>query len=125
MLKHIKNLLKENSFIIASIVTVIILCLSLIKLPQADIKISNIDKVYHSIAYFTLAIAWLIVYYKKPNKKYIIVICCIIFGIVIEVLQSKITVHRTGDYYDILANSSGVLFALLIFNLISKKKQIN
>jgi VanZ family protein len=122
MLKHIKNLLKENSFIIASIVTVIILCLSLIKLPQADIKISNIDKVYHSIAYFTLAIAWLIVYYKKPNKKYIIVICCIIFGIVIEVLQSKITVHRTGDYYDILANSSGVLFALLIFNLISKKK---
>ena len=126
MLKHIKNLLKENSFIIASIVTVIILCLSLIKLPQAaDIKISNIDKAYHSIAYFTLAIAWLIVYYKKPNKKYIIVICCIIFGIVIEVLQSKITVHRTGDYYDILANSSGVLFALLIFNLISKKKQIN
>jgi VanZ family protein len=125
MLKHIKNLLKENSFIIASIVTVIILCLSLIKLPQADIKISNIDKVYHSIAYFTLAIAWLIVYYKKPNKKNIIVICCIIFGIVIEVLQSKITVHRTGDYYDILANSSGVLFALLIFNLISKKKQIN
>jgi VanZ family protein len=125
MLKHIKNLLKENSFIIASIVTVIILCLSLIKLPQADIKISNIDKVYHSIAYFTLAIAWLIVYYKKPNKKYIIVICCIIFGIVIEVLQSKITAHRTGDYYDILANSSGVLFALLIFNLISKKKQIN
>jgi VanZ family protein len=122
MLKHIKNLLKENSFIIASIVTVIILCLSLIKLPQADIKISNIDKVYHSIAYFTLAIAWLIVYYKKPNKKNIIVICCIIFGIVIEVLQSKITVHRTGDYYDILANSSGVLFALLIFNLISKKK---
>ena len=125
MLKHIKNLLKENSFIIASIVTVIILCLSLIKLPQTAIKINNIDKVYHSIAYFTLAIAWLIVYYKKPNKKYIIVICCIIFGIVIEVLQSKITVHRTGDYYDILANSSGVLFALLIFNLISKKKQIN
>ena len=125
MLKHIKNLLQENSFIIASIVTVIILCLSLIKLPQADIKISNIDKVYHSIAYFTLAIAWLIVYYKKPNKKYIIVICCIIFGIVIELLQNKITVHRTGDYYDILANSSGVLFALLIFNLISKKKQIN
>jgi VanZ family protein len=122
MLKHIKNLLKENSFIIASIVTVIILCLSLIKLPQADIKISNIDKVYHSIAYFTLAIAWLIVYYKKPNKKYIIVICCIIFGIVIELLQSKITLHRTGDYYDILANSSGALIALLIFNLISKKK---
>ena len=125
MLKHIKNLLKDNSFIIASVITAIILCLSLLKLPKTDINITNIDKVYHSMAYFTLAIAWLIVYYKKPSKKYLIVICCIIFGIVIELLQDKITIYRTGDYYDILANSSGVLVALLIFNLISKKKQIN
>ena len=126
MLQHIKRLLKENSFIVAVLVTAIILSLSLIKMPNTPTKINfvNIDKLYHTIAYFTLTFSWLIVFYKKPNKKYLIVICCILFGIVIEILQSKITVHRTGDYLDILANSSGVILALLIFNLIFKKNRL-
>ena len=126
MLQHIKRLLKENSFIVAVLVTAIILSLSLIKMPNTPTKINfvNIDKLYHAIAYFTLTFSWLIVFYKKPNKKYLIVICCILFGIVIEILQSKITVHRTGDYLDILANSSGVILALLIFNLIFKKNRL-
>ena len=126
MLQHIKRLLKENSFIVAVLVTAIILSLSLIKMPNTPTKINfvNIDKLYHTIAYFTLTFSWLIVFYKKPNKKYLIVICCILFGIVIEILQSKMTVHRTGDYLDILANSSGVILALLIFNLIFKKNRL-
>jgi VanZ family protein len=122
MLKRIKTLLKDNIFIIALAITFSIVCLSLLKIPKTKITITNIDKVYHSIAYFTLTISWLIVYYKKPQKKNIIVICCIIFGIVIELLQSMLTNYRTGDYLDVIANSSGVILALLIFNLILKKK---
>jgi VanZ family protein len=90
-------------------------------MPNTQIKVTHIDKVYHCIAYFTLTISWLLAYYKKPKKKYLIVICCIIFGIIIELLQSKLTNYRTGDYLDVLANSLGVLLALMIFNLISKK----
>jgi VanZ family protein len=120
MLKRIKTLLKDNIFIIALAITFSIVCLSLLKIPKT--KITNIDKVYHSIAYFTLTISWLIVYYKKPQKKNIIVICSIIFGIIIELLQSTLTNYRTGEYLDVIANSSGVILALLIFNLISKKK---
>tara|TARA_R110001592_G_scaffold82842_1_gene245258 strand:- start:59 stop:427 length:369 start_codon:yes stop_codon:yes gene_type:complete len=122
MLKRIKKLLKGNLFIIALIISITIVFLSLLKLPSSKINIINIDKAYHSIAYFALGITWLFAYYKKPEKKYFIVICCIIFGIIIEVLQSKLTSYRTGDYVDAIANSCGVLLALLIFNLFVKKK---
>jgi len=122
MLKHIKSLLKNNIFIISLIISFAIVCLSLLKLPSSKISIVNIDKAYHSIAYFALGIAWLFTFYKKPENKYLIVICCILFGIIIEVLQSKLTSYRTGDYIDAIANTCGVLLALLIFNLFSKKK---
>ena len=125
MQKRIKVLLKDNIYIFAIAVTLIIICLSLIKMPKTNIKISNIDKLYHSIAYFTLTISWLLSFYKKPKKKYIIVISCIILGIIIEVLQNTITIYRTGDLLDVIANSIGVLLALLIFNIISKKNYIN
>jgi VanZ family protein len=115
-------LLKGNIYVIALIISISIVCLSLLKLPSAKIKVVNIDKAYHSIAYFVLGITWLSTYYKKPEKKYLIVICCIIFGIIIEVLQSMLTSYRTGDYVDAIANSCGVLLALFIFNLFSKKK---
>ena len=123
MLQHIKTLLKDNSIIIAVGITLSIICLSLMKISHNPINITfnNIDKVYHGIAYFTLSFSWLIAYYKKPKKKRVIIISCIIFGIIIELLQSTFTNYRTGDYLDVIANSSGILIALVIFNLFSKK----
>lgn len=126
MLNRIKTLLLNNLFLIAIAVSVGILCLSLIKVTDAPtIEIKNIDKLSHSFAYFILASCWLLTYHKKPSKKFTIVITCIIFGIIIEVLQMNITTYRTGDLLDVLANTFGVLLALLIFNLIFRKKQIN
>ena len=122
MLKRIKTLLLANLFIIAITITIGIICLSLLKVPSLGVKVKNIDKGYHCIAYFTLALSWLFTFYNKPAKKYIIVICCILFGILIEVLQSTLTVYRMGDYLDVLANSLGVVIALFIFNLFLKKK---
>lgn len=94
-------------------------------MPNTGIEIKHIDKGCHSIAYFVLTLSWLLSFYKKPNKKYLIVILCIILGIIIEVLQDTITVYRTADYFDVLANSVGVLFALVIFNIFLRKKTIN
>jgi glycopeptide antibiotics resistance protein len=123
MLKRIKILSKDNIFLIAISITVGIIYLSLIKTPSIGIEIANIDKGYHSFAYFMLAITWLLAFYKK-QKKYVIVISCIIFGIIIEVLQYTLTTYRTGDYLDVFANSLGVLLALVIFNLFFRKKNI-
>ena len=125
MQKRIQNLLLDNLLLIAIATTIGIMCLSLLKLPHTGIDVKNIDKAYHSIAYFVLALTWLFSFYKKPNKKYLIILCCIIFGILIEVLQSTLTVYRTGDYKDVLANTLGILLALVVFNLFIKKKYIN
>ena len=125
MLKRIKILLLNNLFFIALAISIGILCLSLIKVSGTGLKITNIDKVFHSLAYFVLAISWLFTFYKKPEKKYTIVISCIIFGIIIEVLQMNLTAYRTGDLLDVLANTFGVLLALFVFNLFFRKKQIN
>jgi|TARA_B110000967_G_scaffold208409_1_gene260495 glycopeptide antibiotics resistance protein len=123
MLKRIKILLKDNIFLIAISITVGIIYLSIIKIPSIGIEIANIDKGYHSLAYFMLAITWLLAFYKK-QKKYVIVISCIIFGIIIEVLQYTLTTYRTGDYLDVFANSLGVFLALVVFNLFFRKKNI-
>jgi VanZ family protein len=123
MLQHMKALLKGNIYIIAIIVTLSILYLSLVKMPSYDVGIANLDKLQHCFAYFTLSSSWLLVFYKK-NKKHLIVGSCILFGIIIEILQNKLTDHRTGDYLDIIANSTGVFLGLLILNQISKKIEV-
>lgn len=123
MLKHIKTLFKGKLLFIAIIVTIGILYLSLMKVPKLDIKISNLDKWEHCFAYFTLTFFWLLAFYKK-QQKFLIVLCCILFGIIIEILQHTITNYRTGDYLDVIANSLGVLLGLLVFNQVSKKNQV-
>ena len=118
MQKHIQRLFKDNLFIIAICITICIAYLSLIKAPKSEINFGHTDKVYHVFAYFTLAICWLFSFYKKPTVKYYIVIACIIYGIIIEVMQHTLTLYRTGDYKDVLANTLGITLGLLVFNQI-------
>jgi VanZ family protein len=126
MLKRIKILLLNNLFLIAFAVSIGILCLSLIKVTKIpNLEVKNIDKLFHSFAYFILATCWLFTYYKKPKLKYIIIIACVFFGIIIELLQTNLTAYRTGDFIDVLANTFGVLLALIFFNLFFRKKRIN
>lgn len=123
MLKLIKTLLKDKIFIIAIVITISILYLSLMKMPKYNVSISHLDKWQHCLAYFALSVSWLFTFYKK-NRKHLIVLCCILFGIIIEILQETITNYRTGDYLDIFANSLGVLLGLLFYNQVLKKNQV-
>ncbi|MFQ3181313.1 MAG: VanZ family protein [Polaribacter sp.] len=123
MQEPMKSLLKDKTLLIAIFVTISILYLSLIKVPKYTVTISHLDKWQHGLAYFTLTFFWLFTFYKK-NKKYPVVVCCILFGILIEVLQYAITNYRTGDYLDVIANSGGVLFSSLIFNQVFKKNRL-
>ena len=125
MLKRIKVLLLDKFIYFAIIITTAIICLSLLKLPNTNNSYSNIDKIYHLVAYFFLAISWLISFYKQEKSKLFVVFSCIFFGIIIEYIQSNFTSYRTGDMLDIIANTIGVILALLSFNLILKKKTIN
>jgi len=124
MQKLIKILFKDKSFIVAIAIAIIIGVLSLMKMPKSNIGISNIDKIYHMIAYFTLGLFWLLSFplaVKKSKVKYFIAFACVIYGIVIELLQVSFTTYRTASLLDILANALGVFVALLLFNSIYKK----
>lgn len=124
MQQRIKNLLKGNFFIISIFVTLLIAYLSFIKLPYVGAQVPNSDKLGHSFAYFTLSLCWLLTFYKYPKKKHLIIILCIVYGIIIEVLQHVLTNHRTGDYIDAFANTGGILLGLVLFNQIISKINI-
>lgn len=125
MQRHIRHLFKDNFFIIAICITITIAYLSLMKIPEVKVSFGNSDKVYHLLAYFTLTICWLLSFYKKPALKYFIVLSCIIYGIIIEILQHTLTIYRTGDYKDALANTLGIVLGFILFNQIFKKKEVN
>ena len=120
MQKLIKSLLKDKSIYIAILVTISIAFLSLMNLSgKVIISLSNIDKVYHAIAYFGLTISWLFAFISKGRKK-TIVISCIAFGMLMEFLQSNLTTYRSFEYLDMIANTVGVLIGLLFFIRIEK-----
>ncbi len=121
-MKHILTLLKANKKYIAYLITIAILYLSLAKLPSTTVKISNADKIYHSIAYFALTLSWLYAFASKKNSVLWISISCIVFGIIIELLQALITNYRSGDFFDVLANTLGTFAAIIAFVLIFQKK---
>lgn len=124
MLQPIKSLLEDNAIYIAIFFTISITIGSLVKSDFIVVKsISVSDKTYHLIAYFLLMLSWLNVFCKKEtfqkNVKYVI-LGCIIFGIIIEILQGIITSYRTASYLDIVANTIGVLLAVVIFHVFKK-----
>tara|TARA_R110002073_G_scaffold108336_9_gene243595 strand:- start:23528 stop:23914 length:387 start_codon:yes stop_codon:yes gene_type:complete len=124
MLQHIKALLLDKAIYFAILITIIIALLSLLNLNNVDIPIGSSDKIGHTIAYFSLTVSWLYTFVRKQNfnkfARYSIV-GCFIYGIVIEVLQTTITSYRTASYLDILANSAGIVLAILVFHLLEKK----
>ncbi len=124
MQQRIKHLLQASTLWFAIAITICIAYLSLIKTTNfPDIAFSNIDKIYHLVAYFGLTSSWLFAL-KKPKYKYKVLIACVLYGIILEVLQTTLTEYRAGELFDFLANSVGVLLALLIFNLFLKKKHL-
>ncbi|MFT7330126.1 MAG: VanZ family protein [Roseivirga sp.] len=119
MQMRIKNSLQANAYLIAIGLTAFIAYLSLDSFSEINMPIDNFDKVFHSLAYFFLALSWFFAVQKSHSIfKYRIVVAflVIIFGIIIEVLQSSLTTYRTADYYDIMANSFGILIAMVLFN---------
>ncbi|MFD1094219.1 VanZ family protein [Salegentibacter chungangensis] len=122
----------------ASSYTIALTVLSLVSLGKISIGSFNpTDKMMHSGAYFLLVVIWMlyIVFRESNFSRYRANLLkvsgmAVLFGMLIEVLQGSFTSYRQPDWYDILANTTGVLFAavsLLIFkNLLKRlKSKIN
>jgi len=119
MLKHIKKLLEDNILALAIIATLIVAVLSLTAIPKINLglEIKSADKFLHILAYFTLSTVWFLALQKKLNNIYsklLLIFSLVIYGIILEVLQGGITNYRTGDFFDVIANTIGILLAALV-----------
>jgi VanZ family protein len=125
MQKPIKSLFKGNVLVLTSIsITLFIGYLSLKKTTHFIIQLSHIDKAYHTVAYFLLAFSWLFSFpksFENRKLKYTIVIWCIMYGIIIEVLQGTLTIYRSASLLDVLANTVGIILAMVLFKQFYKK----
>ncbi|MGB5363721.1 MAG: VanZ family protein [Aureibaculum sp.] len=121
MLRLIKRLLERNAYTIAVFFTLFITFISLVSLKgMTQIKMENSDKLGHFLAYFLLSLSWFSALKNKFNNN-LIIILLISYGIIIEVLQEVLTVHRQADFKDVLANSMGVILAYLLYQKINIK----
>ena len=118
MQKLIRHLLKDKILYLALTFSVLILIFSLIPTKNNFLgQVENSDKILHTFAYTLLSLSWL--FYFKPfqniKQKGLIFLGLFIYGIIIEILQTTLTTYRTGSFYDVLANSIGILIALISF----------
>lgn len=114
-------------FIGASLYTLALTIGSLVQLGKISVgNFKPTDKFLHFIAYLALVILWqlYIVFREREFKQYYsylikISVLAIAFGMLIEVLQGALTSFREPDWWDILANSLGVMSAAMLL-LLSK-----
>ena len=121
----IKKLLERNALFVAIAATIILAVLSLSAVPKLNLSlgIKAGDKYLHFIAYFGLSILWYFALRDKINEKVfkiVVPLGLILYGIILEGLQSGLTTYRTGDVYDAMANAAGVLVGMILFNRIIK-----
>ncbi len=112
--------------------SLLIVFLTIISLKESDGLPSDLipflDKVLHISAYILLTVLWS-KYATKLSPKTnlnrnlsVVVILLTVYGIVIEVLQSRLTTTRISEIGDIMANLLGIVFGIIIFKYINKHK---
>ena len=94
-----------------------------------DIEVPNIDKIVHFFFYFIAAILACLFIRERSNGRLPIrkamlytAIFLILFGLGIEILQEKITTYRSGDIFDLIANTTGILVSLFVINYVFSSK---
>ena len=122
-----KTTLKDKILLsIAICYSALILFLSLINLNDIEIvSLKASDKFYHMVCYAIMAFLWsYFLNLKNGNFKIhtilFLVFSITIFGIIIEVLQITLTDYRSFDWWDVLANITGIILGVFIFKLYQK-----
>ena len=121
MLKKIKWLY------VAIFYTILVFVVSLVSfkdVPQPSI--SMFDKMVHLGIYVVFTIVWFFNLYLDRQWRYdkavwFAAIFAILVGVLIEYLQGAVTVTRSADVNDMLANVLGTVFAVIFLKLISNR----
>ncbi|WOI22069.1 VanZ family protein [Nonlabens ulvanivorans] len=126
---------------IAPVYTGLIIYFSISDSPAPSVNINNIDKLYHGGAYFIMALLWYFFFYSRfltqqSRFKFTwkdmvtawsrtIAIAAAVFsfliGVIVEFAQEYIAVNRTMDFIDAVANTIGIILAITLIWLLSKR----
>ncbi len=116
-------MIKKNIFPILG--ALIIMYLSLTSSQTFDkiplINIPNFDKIVHFGMYFILMSVTIFVNrktIKTTGHLFLVGLIPLFYGILMEILQSTLTLTRTGSFYDALFNCAGILVSILLWCLI-------
>lgn len=127
--KPTENLLvlKSFYFFAALLWSVIVAFFCLIQLNAVPFNgISNLDKGVHAFFHFVFTLLWFLFFQKQfntvMNTKPLLVSLglSVLFGISIEIAQELFTTTRHADVFDVLANTSGALIAVIAIAFFSK-----
>ena len=90
------------------------------KMPQ----IEGLDKIVHLLMYFKLAFMLVLENTRKNNLGYylLVILFPILYGGLLEIIQHYFCPSRTGDWFDFLANTMGVLIGYLAAQKLLKVK---
>ena len=95
------------------------------------IEIPNIDKLVHVVFHSALTFFWFLFFSKQFKSNAIFkplffsVLFSFVFGITIEILQQLVTVNRSADVLDVLANTTGAMLAVFFVMICSKFNILN
>lgn len=91
---------------------------------STKITIPFFDKIIHGIVYVFFMIVWLPYAIKAKGESkeiyWVVSLVIFIYGIIIEVLQGNFVTNRTQDYWDIVANTIGIVVGMVLFYKIKK-----
>ncbi len=129
-LMDIKKLLGHKYFFVPVVLsTGVITWASLARFTSPigfDVKGS--DKIAHCIAYFIFTMVWfLFFFFRKKEKQNFVrgitkaMIICFLYGFLMESMQFLLTSYRSFEWYDVMANTSGIIFAVLFLKVLENK----
>jgi VanZ family protein len=95
------------------------------------IEIPNLDKCVHTFFYFVFTFVWFLFFRKQLQiangfkPLFFSFLLSLIFGIIIEILQEVITTTRQADIFDVFANLTGSILAILTVLICNKLNVLN
>ncbi len=120
----IKSLLESKQLLVISIIySVFITIIFLIptnEMPKLLHFLIPIDKIIHVFIFLALTFLWLsyinsLLNNTKPIVLFFILVVCLLYGILIEVIQEFYVSSREAEFFDIIADLLGVSLGLLFF----------
>lgn len=122
-------------YLIPAILWTILTILLSIAPPQSlsgvNLTLPNFDKIVHFTFYVFNVYLWTVGLKKQSNSKkirdfafYITIIGAFLLGLILELVQHFFIKNRYFEVQDLIANSFGCIFGLILFKLIYKTSYI-